>query len=145
MIYTLFYKILHMSVIASLVILIVLIARMLLKRAPKIFSYALWAVVLFRLLCPISFNLPISNASLVSAPFIKYLKLSAFENANPSLNSFVAPLFEIMAYIPRLSTQTPTPMQGNPWYYSDNWYYLNGYGLKEGAVATSVARGTPFK
>lgn len=34
-----------------------------------------------------------------------------------------------MAYIPRLSTQTPTPMQGNPWYYSDNWYYLNGYGL----------------
>lgn len=30
------------------------------KRSPKIFSYALWAVVLFRLLCPVAFTAPVS-------------------------------------------------------------------------------------
>lgn len=43
-----------MSATASIVITVVIVARLLLKKAPKIFSYALWAVVLFRLLCPIS-------------------------------------------------------------------------------------------
>jgi hypothetical protein len=35
---------------------------MLLKKSPKIFSYALWVVVWFRLVCPISFE---SSMSLV--------------------------------------------------------------------------------
>lgn len=52
----LFLTILRMSVTAAAVILVVLLARLLLRRAPKIFSYALWAVVLFRLLCPVSFS-----------------------------------------------------------------------------------------
>ena len=50
-----FLNILNMSLTGSLVILAVLLVRLLLKRAPKIFSYMLWAVVLFRLLCPVSF------------------------------------------------------------------------------------------
>ena len=41
-----------MSLSASVVIIAVLAARLFLNRMPKIFSYALWAVVLFRLLCP---------------------------------------------------------------------------------------------
>jgi len=52
----LFIQILNMSLTASYVILFVLLARLPLKRAPKIFSYALWGVVLFRLLCPFSFE-----------------------------------------------------------------------------------------
>ena len=50
----LFMTILDMSKVASVAILVVLAVRLLLKRAPKVFSYALWAVVLFRLLCPFS-------------------------------------------------------------------------------------------
>ena len=50
----LFFRVMSMSFTASVVILCVLIARLLLRRAPKVFSYALWAVVLFRLLCPIA-------------------------------------------------------------------------------------------
>ena len=38
----------NMSLTASVVILAVLAVRRLLRRAPKVFSYALWAVVLFR-------------------------------------------------------------------------------------------------
>ena len=52
----LFLQILNMSYTASIVILFVLAARLLLKKAPKIFSYALWSVVLFRLVCPFSFE-----------------------------------------------------------------------------------------
>lgn len=44
----------NMSLTASVVIPAVLAVRLLLRRAPKVFSYALWAVVLFRLLCPVS-------------------------------------------------------------------------------------------
>ena len=50
----LFLQILQMSVTGSFVIGFVLIARLLLKKAPKKFSYLLWALVLFRLLCPLS-------------------------------------------------------------------------------------------
>ena len=42
----------NMSLTASVVILAVLAVRLLLRRAPKVFSYALWAVVLFRLRYP---------------------------------------------------------------------------------------------
>lgn len=56
----LFSTILHMSLTASIVILTVCALRLLLKRAPKVFSYALWLVVLFRLLCPVTFESPTS-------------------------------------------------------------------------------------
>ncbi|MBE6936203.1 MAG: hypothetical protein E7458_06815 [Ruminococcaceae bacterium] len=48
----LFLKLFEMSLSASVVILIVLLARLLLRRSSRVFSYLLWAVVLFRLLCP---------------------------------------------------------------------------------------------
>ena len=55
-----FIRVLNMSLTASLAILAVLVLRFCLKRQPKVYSYALWAVVLFRLLCPVSFSLPFS-------------------------------------------------------------------------------------
>ena len=48
--------ILRMSLMASYGILFVLVARFCLKKVPKIFSYSLWAVVFFRLICPVSFE-----------------------------------------------------------------------------------------
>ncbi len=56
----LFYQVLDMSRTGSLVIMGVVLLRFLLKKAPKIFSYALWAVVLVRLLCPVSVEAPVS-------------------------------------------------------------------------------------
>ena len=55
-----FARILNMSLTGSIVIAVVLLARLFLKRAPKIYSYALWAVVLFRLLCPLSITAGLS-------------------------------------------------------------------------------------
>lgn len=48
-----FLKVINMSWGAGIVILIVCLARFLLKRFPKYISYMLWSVVLFRLFCPI--------------------------------------------------------------------------------------------
>lgn len=66
--YNLFPQILNMSLTASVVIVAVLLMRLLLKRAPKVFSYMLWAVVLFRLLCPVSVSSAISAFNLLDTP-----------------------------------------------------------------------------
>ncbi len=58
-----FLAVLDMSIVASVVILVVLLVRLLLKKAPKHFAYILWVVVLFRLLCPVSFESPFSMIS----------------------------------------------------------------------------------
>lgn len=55
-----FACILNMSITGSVAILCVMLARLVMKRWPKIFSYALWSVVLFRLLCPVSMPSPVS-------------------------------------------------------------------------------------
>lgn len=55
-----FFKIVEMSLMASVVILAVLLVRVLFRQLPKIFSYVLWSVVLFRLLCPVSISTPFS-------------------------------------------------------------------------------------
>ena len=47
---------LKMSITAGITIILVLAARLALKRAPRIFSYLLWFIVLFRLICPVSFK-----------------------------------------------------------------------------------------
>ncbi len=54
----LFIKVLNMSQAACFVILSVLLIRLPLKRFPKTLSYVLWAVVLVRLLCPVSIKSP---------------------------------------------------------------------------------------
>ena len=66
--YTLFPAVVNMSITASVAVCAVLLARLALRRAPRIFSYVLWAVVLFRLLCPVSLSSPLSALNLASAP-----------------------------------------------------------------------------
>jgi beta-lactamase regulating signal transducer with metallopeptidase domain len=56
----LFIEFLNMSLSAGCVALIVMLIRLVLRKAPKIYSYALWAVVFFRLVCPFTIQLPVS-------------------------------------------------------------------------------------
>lgn len=64
MIESVFVRVLSMSLTAGVIVLAVLLIRLALRRAPRIFSYVLWAAVLFRLLCPVSFT---AGFSLVGA------------------------------------------------------------------------------
>ena len=53
---SLFRIVLQMSITAGYVILVVMVLRLLMHRMPKKYSYSLWAVVLFRLCCPITLS-----------------------------------------------------------------------------------------
>ena len=61
-----FLRLLDMELSAALVILAVLLVRLLLRRAPKKWSYLLWGVVAFRLICPVSINAPFSVLGLTA-------------------------------------------------------------------------------
>ena len=62
--YRIFLVVCNMSVTAVFVIVLVLAARLLLRRAPRSFSYCLWILVAFRLICPYSFSSGVSIFSL---------------------------------------------------------------------------------
>ena len=66
--YTFMPKLFNMSLTASVAIVLVILLRLLLKKAPKVISYALWGVVLFRLLCPVSIDSNFSVYNLFDAP-----------------------------------------------------------------------------
>ena len=78
-----FLNILDMSIVASIVILAVLVVRLFLKRAPKRYSYILWAVVLFRLLCPFSIEGAFSIIPERAQNIPLDLSLETFEYVSP--------------------------------------------------------------
>lgn len=62
MIESVFIEVLNMSLTASVMVPVIFLLGLLLKKSPRIYTYVLWGTVLFRLLCPISFD---SNLSLL--------------------------------------------------------------------------------
>ena len=66
--YSFLPKLINMSLTASVAIILVILLRLLLRKAPKAISYALWGVVLFRLLCPVSIGSDFSVYNLFDAP-----------------------------------------------------------------------------
>ena len=81
----LFLSVLNRSLTASYVILFIIIIRLLLKKAPKVVSYALWGVAAFRLIIPFSFESMFSlmprNTNTVPIPH------DIIYQQNPKINS----------------------------------------------------------
>lgn len=93
-----FVSVLNMSLIGSYAIVFVLVARLLLKKAPTIFSYALWGIVLFRLLCPFSFESVVSliPTGEISIPQdIIYSPAPQINTGISSLDNMVNPLLPV--------------------------------------------------
>lgn len=86
-----FTRILNMSLTASIVILVVLAARFLLRHAPKSVSYLLWAAVLFRLLCPFSISTAFSLFGLLQP---NVTQTGALEYVSPELMNLQRPAEE---------------------------------------------------
>lgn len=63
-----FIKVVEMSLNASVVIAVIMLLRLALRKAPKVFSYVLWTAALFRLLCPISLELPAAPIPKIEIP-----------------------------------------------------------------------------
>ncbi|AFM00256.1 antirepressor regulating drug resistance protein [Desulfitobacterium dehalogenans ATCC 51507] len=81
--------VLNMSITASYVAVVVILIRFFLRKAPKIFSYVLWSVVLFRLLCPLSLTSDFSFLGLID----RNLQSGA----------------DVLDYVPQHNAMTPRP------------------------------------
>lgn len=93
-----FLQLLNMSFTASLVIIFVVIARLVFKKAPKIFSYCLWAVVLFRLVCPFSFESVLSLLPANTTPIpteIIYAPVPQIETGIVPIDNMVNPVLPV--------------------------------------------------
>ncbi len=88
-----FLKVLNMSITASYVIAAVLIIRLLIRKAPKRYSYLLWSAAGFRLCCPISFQSIFSLFSL--SPF----DMTRAQSAGAAM----------LEYVPQSIAQAPQP------------------------------------
>lgn len=88
----LFLTVLNMNITASFVILFVVIARWFLKKAPKIFSYSLWIVVMFRLMSPFSFSSAISFLKPIfdTPKKIQYIPLNVGNIAQPKVQTGIS-------------------------------------------------------
>ena len=92
--YSFMPRLLNMSLTASVAIGLVILLRLALKKAPKVFSYALWGIVLFRLLCPLSIGSTFSVFNLIDTPVedygyissvIEYVPADIVHTENPSV------------------------------------------------------------
>ena len=114
----------NMSLTASVVILAVLAVRLLLRRAPKVFSYALWAVVLFRLLCPVSVTSAVSLLGALGAPaqersavtsVVEYVPADIVRNMAPAVTPLLQEPFpaepgeNIVSTTPSVTQPTAAP------------------------------------
>ncbi len=115
-----FFTILNMSISGGLVIAVILIARLLLKRAPKKWSYLLWGAAAFRLCCPVSIKMALSlfrfvptQAASSGANGIEYIHRAADMSNAAGLETVLssnAPIQSAMAtYAPAqpMATQVP--------------------------------------
>jgi beta-lactamase regulating signal transducer with metallopeptidase domain len=114
-----FTTILNMSITASYVAICVFLVRILLRKAPKKFSYALWAVVLFRLVCPLSFSTAFSFLGLLNvnsqnnAGLLEYVPNDIGFIQTPTVQSGIGSLDSaVNTYLPQATPiASANPMQ----------------------------------
>ncbi|MFZ7131782.1 MAG: M56 family metallopeptidase [Eubacteriales bacterium] len=80
-----FLQVINMSYIASIVIVFILVARLLLAKAPKKYSYILWAVALVRFIVPISFESVLSLIPVNPTPVSNDILYDVSPNINTGM------------------------------------------------------------
>lgn len=132
-----FTRILNMSLTGSIVIAVVLLARFFLKRAPKIYSYALWAVVLFRLLCPLSVTaglsvlkpLPVTTTSGVSTVSYRPVAQAVRESIPAPIRQQLVPAQPAEQL--KQSEKTISPMQAAAYIWLAGASLMAGYSIAQ--------------
>ena len=85
-----FLKVINMSITSSYIIVFLALAGMLLKKAPKSILYMLWGIVLFRLVCPVSFTSQINFLSAAGIEGTEYIPQNISMMDKPEINSGIA-------------------------------------------------------
>ena len=104
-----FLQILNMSYTASFVIILVVLIRLFLRKYPKMISYSLWSVVLFRLICPFSY---VSRWSLLPTSTISLPINSRYSQTSPFNTGGAITYNTVNTSLPeQLSTVSIDPLQ----------------------------------
>jgi hypothetical protein len=104
-----------MSLTASVVIVFVLLLRLLLKKVPKVISYALWAIVLVRLLCPVSIESGFSLFGLLgNGTFTGRIEYVPNNIAHTEYPNIVLPVPGVNDAIPDASPQEKEQLRTDP-------------------------------
>ena len=131
----LFLKIINMSISASWLVLAVLILRFVLKKAPKWINVLLWGIVAIRLICPFSFESPLSLI-----PSAETIPLNIGMDSTPTINSGIS---AINNAVNPIISQSNTPMAGasiNPLQITIGIYeYIWIFGMIALALYTAIS------
>ena len=131
----LFLKIINMSISASWLVLAVLILRFVLKKAPKWINVLLWGIVAIRLICPFSFESPLSLI-----PSAETIPLNISMDTTPTINSGIS---AINNAVNPIISQSNTPMAGasiNPLQITIGIYeYIWIFGMIALALYTAIS------
>lgn len=123
----LFRHIINMSITGSYVIVFIMIARLFLRRVPKIFSYALWSVVLFRLLCPFSMETIFSLIpSSVQGTSLNKIHTQAAPVLNQTMDTNPAININLLTTSPTAAMGTISPTPPDPWLIIAQYIWLTG-------------------
>jgi beta-lactamase regulating signal transducer with metallopeptidase domain len=108
-----FINILNMSTTASFIAFFVIAIRLLLKKTPKIYSYALWAAVFFRLVCPFTLKLPFNlnpiNTKTIPSDII-YVQTPKIDSGITFINEAVNGAIE-NSFLPAEPANSANPIQ----------------------------------
>lgn len=103
-------SVLNMSIVASIIAIAVILVRLTLKKAPKIFSYILWIIVFLRLIFPIKLESSISlmpiNAEIIPTTITMV--------TIPHINSGIVPIDEqVNLFMEKSMSQSNNIANGN--------------------------------
>ena len=131
----LFLKIINMSISASWLVLAVLILRFVLKKAPKWINVLLLGIGAIRLICPFSFESPLSLI-----PSAETIPLNIGMDSTPTINSGIS---AINNAVNPIISQSNTPMAGasiNPLQITIGIYeYIWIFGMIALALYTAIS------
>lgn len=134
-----FLKLLNMSITAGWIILAVLVLRLLLRRMPKRFICALWAIAAVRLVCPLSFESAFSlipSAETVSPEVVRYEKEPAIDSGVPVINDVLNPV--VRDNFTRTPGASVNPLQ--VWVWAASVVWAVGLAAMLGYAAVSYLR-----
>lgn len=106
-----FLTILNMSLTGAVVILVIYLARLGLKKAPKIVSYCLWALAGFRLLFPFSIESVISLMPFKFAPIPTDIAMQATPRIDSGVEIVDSTINTILFAPPPNVTASINPLQ----------------------------------
>ncbi len=107
-----FINVLNMSITASFAALGVTLIRIPMKKAPKVFSYALWAVVLYKLICPFTVETALSLVPVKAEPIphsIIYTRTPSVDSGIKFVDYYINQAIANIVAPDQAPTPSPTP------------------------------------